>query len=59
MRALSAFCDAATRDDIRAFFAAHSLPAAARTLGETLEQINNCIALRDQQTASVSEWFNR
>ena len=45
--ALSAFCDAGARDDIKAFFAAHKLSAATRTLDQTLERINNCIDLRD------------
>jgi len=57
IRALGTFCDAGTRDDIRAFFAAHPLPTASRTLGETLERIDSCIALRDKQTPLVSEWL--
>ena len=36
--ALGAFCDASSRDDIKAFFAAHPLPAAARTLDQTIER---------------------
>ena len=56
-RALGAFCDAGPRDDIKAFFAAHPLPGAARTLTQTLEQINNCIALRDKQTPAVTAWL--
>ena len=56
-RSLGAFCDARSRDDIKAFFAAHPLPGAARTLTQTLEQINNCIALRDKQTPAVAAWL--
>src|SRR5205823_5411733 len=41
VRALGSFCDAASRDDIKAFFAVHPLPAAARTLDQTIERINN------------------
>ena len=33
---LSVFCDARSRDEIKAFFAAHPLPAAARTLSQTI-----------------------
>ena len=55
--ALSAFCDAQTRDDIKAFFGAHPLPGAARTLDQTLERIDNCIAIRDKQAAAVATWL--
>jgi hypothetical protein len=59
VRALSGFCDARARDDIRTFFNTHPLPAASRTLGETLEQIDNCIELRQKQTPSATEWLAR
>ena len=53
------FCDARSRDDITAFFAEHKLPAAARTLDQTIERINNCIALREKQTPAVQAWLAR
>jgi puromycin-sensitive aminopeptidase len=56
--ALGSFCDARNRDDIRAFFTAHPLPTAARNLRETLERIDNCIALRQKQTPRVTEWLS-
>jgi aminopeptidase N len=59
LHALGAFCDAASRDRITSFFAAHPLPAAARTLEQTIEQIDNCIALREKQTAAVASWLAR
>jgi aminopeptidase N len=55
--ALSNFCDAASRDDIASFFRQHPLPSAARTLTQTLERIDNCIALRAAQTNSVTEFL--
>jgi aminopeptidase N len=55
---LSSFCDAAARDDIRAFFAAHPLPAAVRTLGQTLERIDTCIELREKQTPVLTDWVS-
>ena len=57
VHSMSSFCDAGARDRIKALFAAHPLPAAARTLDQTLEQIDNCIALRDHQTAQVASWL--
>jgi puromycin-sensitive aminopeptidase len=57
VQALGAFCDATPRDEIAAFFAAHPLPGAARTLTQTLEQITNCVALRQKQTPAVTGWL--
>ena len=57
--ALSSFCDAGTRDDITAFFAAHPRPTAARRLRQTLETIDNCIALREKQAPALVEWLSR
>jgi aminopeptidase N len=55
--ALGSFCDAAARDDIARFFSAHELAASTRTLDQTLERIDNCIALRRTQTAPVAAWL--
>ena len=57
VRALGSFCEAGARDDVAAFFAAHPLPGAARTLTQTIEQINNCIALRERQRPAVAAWL--
>jgi aminopeptidase N len=53
---LGRFCDAASRDDIKTFFAAHPLPAAARALDQTIERINNCIDLKEKETKAVSDY---
>jgi aminopeptidase N/puromycin-sensitive aminopeptidase len=55
--ALSSYCDAGARNDISAFFTQHPLPAAARTLSQTLERIDNCVALRTAQTPIVAGWL--
>jgi aminopeptidase N len=55
--ALGAFCDAASRDDIMAFFAAHPLKSAARTLDQTVERIDHCAALRERQAPALAEWL--
>jgi aminopeptidase N len=57
IHAMSRFCDARSRDQIKAFFAAHPPPAAVRALEQTLEQIGNCIALRQTQTPAVAAWL--
>jgi aminopeptidase N len=55
--ALGSFCDAQVRDDIKGFFAAHPRPGAARTLDQTVERIDNCLAMRSAQSASVAGWL--
>ncbi|MEQ1871101.1 MAG: M1 family metallopeptidase [Vicinamibacterales bacterium] len=57
VESLGAFCDPAARDDVRSFFAAHQLPAATRALDQTLERINNCIALKDRQSPALTAWL--
>jgi aminopeptidase N len=56
--ALGSFCHAAARDEVKAFFAAHPLPGASRTLEQALERIDNCIAVRESQAAAVGAWLN-
>jgi hypothetical protein len=58
IRSMGAFCEAGPRDEIAAFFAAHPLPAAARTLTQTVEQISSCIALKQRQTPAVTAWLS-
>jgi aminopeptidase N len=55
---LASFCDAGTRDDVKAFFAARPRPTAARALNQTLERIDNCIALRDKQGPALAAWLS-
>ena len=57
VNSLASFCDAGTRDDIRTVFTHHKLPTAARTLDQTIERINNCIELRDEQTTTLTAWL--
>jgi aminopeptidase N/puromycin-sensitive aminopeptidase len=55
--ALAAFCDARSRDDIKDFFKTHKLPAASRALDQTIERINNCIAMKEKGTPAVATWL--
>jgi aminopeptidase N len=57
IESLGAFCDGRSRDDISAFFKTHKLPAASRALDQTLERINNCIAMRQKETSAVATWL--
>jgi aminopeptidase N len=54
---MSSFCDPETRDDIKAFFAEHPRPTAARALDQTLERINACVKLKESQAPVLSRWL--
>jgi aminopeptidase N len=56
-QAMGGFCDAASRERIKTFFAAHPLPGAARALEQALEQIDACAALQARETAAVAGWL--
>jgi aminopeptidase N len=55
---LSGFCSAEKGADIRAFFAAHPVPAAARALQQALERIDACVALDQRQSGPFAAWLN-
>jgi aminopeptidase N/puromycin-sensitive aminopeptidase len=57
--ALGSFCTPQARDDVKAFFAKHKLTGAARTVDQTIERMNNCIALREKQAPILSAWLDR
>ncbi len=56
--ALSSFCEARRADEIEAFFKAHPVPDAERTLSQTLEQINACASLAAAQASKLTEWMD-
>jgi len=58
VRALQSFCDVKSRDDIRSFLASHKLPAASRSIDQTLERINSCVAMKDKQAPSLQSWLS-
>jgi aminopeptidase N len=55
----SASCDPLWAERIRQFTKAHPLPQAERATRMALEGISNCVALRNLQQASLSEWLRR
>jgi aminopeptidase N len=57
VESLGAFCDAQSRDDIKNFFTVHKLPAASRALDQTIERINNCIAMKEKESPAVTTWL--
>jgi aminopeptidase N/puromycin-sensitive aminopeptidase len=56
--ALGNFCSAASRDDVKRFFADHRAPGAERALKQSLERMDNCIEFKQLQQASVRQWLD-
>ncbi len=54
--AAASFCDAESRDEVKRLFEAR-VPGARRTLQQTLEQIDSCIALRQRESGRLGEWL--
>jgi aminopeptidase N/puromycin-sensitive aminopeptidase len=53
----SAFCSAEIRDDVKAFFAAHKVPAADKPLKHAIERIDGCIEMRSLQEPNLKAWM--
>jgi aminopeptidase N len=53
------FCDAASRDDVKTFFASRALAIGQDAVDRMLERIDGCIALRASQSSSVGDWLAR
>jgi aminopeptidase N len=51
------FCSAEARDDVKNFFASHSVPAADSALRHALEHIDGCVELRRLQEPNLKKWL--
>jgi aminopeptidase N/puromycin-sensitive aminopeptidase len=56
---VASFCDATHRDEAIAFFKDHKVESADRALPRAVNSINDCIALRTAQSASLQEWLTQ
>jgi len=56
--ALGGFCSTARATDIRAFFEKNPVPPAARSLQQSLERIESCVALDQRQSAPFGRWLS-
>jgi aminopeptidase N len=54
---LGSFCSVELREEVKGFFSQHHAPGAERTLHESLESIDNCIAFKHLQQNSVKNWL--
>lgn len=59
VNATSTFCDPALRDQVTEFFTAHKVAAAERTYRQSIERINNCVSLKEQQEPQLASWLGQ
>ncbi len=59
IKATQNFCQPALRSDIENFFMQHRIEGADRSLRQTLERIDNCINLKQQQQTNLAEWLQK
>jgi aminopeptidase N len=52
------FCDPKQREDVKQFFATHSVNASERALKTALEKIDMCVELRTLQTSNFTSWLS-
>ena len=55
--AFGAFCSTERAAEIKAFFAAHPVPEAARALQQALERIETCTAVKARQSPAFGRWL--
>jgi aminopeptidase N len=55
--AAGSFCSVARRDEVANFFATHKVDAAQRTLAKAIDNINDCVQLRDEQEPNLRQWL--
>jgi puromycin-sensitive aminopeptidase len=53
------FCSAESRNDVERFLKQNSIPGTERTVEQSLETIDRCIATRNQQSKGLSEFLTR
>ena len=56
--ATGTFCSVRQRQAVASFFAAHPVEGAERTLRRSLEQIDDCVRLREAEQPLLREWLD-
>jgi aminopeptidase N/puromycin-sensitive aminopeptidase len=55
--ATGSFCSADARDDVKSFFASHTVAASSASLKHALERIDECIEFRTLQEPQLKNWL--
>jgi aminopeptidase N len=59
VQASGSFCDAQMRDQLKDFYSAHKIAAAERTYRQSMERINACVDLKQQQEPQLASWLGQ
>jgi hypothetical protein len=55
---VGAFCTVEQRDEVIGFFQAHPVESSERTLAKSIDNINDCAALRTAQEPKLRQWLD-
>jgi aminopeptidase N len=58
VESLSAFCSASRAREVRAFFEKNPIPSSQRAVQQSVERIENCVALKERQAKPLSAWLS-
>ena len=56
---LAAFCSAPRASEVRAFFEKNPIASSQRAIQQSVERIENCVALKERQAKPLSSWLNQ
>ena len=59
IKATQEFCQPALRTDVQNFFTQQHIEGADRSLRQTLERIDNCLNLKQQQETNLASWLQQ
>ena len=57
VESLAGFCTASRAAEVRAFFEKNPVPSSQRGVQQSIERIENCVALKERQTKPVASWI--
>ena len=57
VESLAGFCTASRAAEVRAFFEKNPVPSSQRGVQQSIERIENCVALKERQTNPLASWI--
>jgi aminopeptidase N len=54
----STFCSAERAHEVRAFFEKNPVPSSQRAVQQSIERIENCVALKERQSKPLASWIS-
>jgi aminopeptidase N len=57
VESVGGFCSAERAHEVRAFFEKNPIPSSQRAVQQSIERIENCVALKDRQVKALAAWI--